>query len=134
MQKNHITDEYILGTLQSKGTFTFSTNWGKHIPTFTIQFGKNDKHIAYSIKEKLSLKEPIYTIRKRGDDLSSYSYRLTVRSFGSLKNSIIPFCYNRFHDNQRSTFNHWINTIQIDPLVPKDYKILSRLHTSGYWN
>ena len=58
---------------------------------------------------------------------------LVVRKFSSLKNVIVPFFYKKLKGNKGLQFINWLEKIGSDPMVPDIYKLLYRLHSSGYF-
>ena len=59
---------------------------------------------------------------------------LMVRDFGSLKNIIIPFFYNKLAGHKAIQFDEWLAEISEDPQVPESYSLLYRLHKSGFYS
>lgn len=132
-----LTTDYIKGILQSKGSFSFSNLFGKKLPTFSIQVEKDKEKLIIDLKKFLIIKEPVYYFKEKigNDGYKRDPYcKLMVRSFGSLKNSIVPFCYKNLNGFRKEQFNHWIEIIGKDDLVPNNYKLLYRLCGSGYWD
>ncbi len=134
--KIKLSNEYIRGLVEGEGCFTFTRNGIKKIPAFCIQMHQRDFYLLTAVKDCLGLKNKIYRYRpwrldgiKRGP-----SARLIVREIGNLKNIIIPFFYKRLMGHKGKQFEEWLNNIGTDPLVPESFKILCRLHKSGYWD
>lgn len=130
-----LSNEYIRGLVESEGCFTFSRNGDKKIPAFYLVMHERDRELIKMVKESLGLNNKVYKFRPYlGDGIKrGPTARLIVREFGNLKNIIVPFFYNRLFGNKGKQFTEWLKKIGNDPLVPETYKILYRLHKSGYW-
>jgi len=140
MLKRELTDEYIRGLVEGRGSFTFSKNkksdgTSVKIPSFQLKMHIRDRALIKGIRDYLRLNNRIYTYHYPGKD----GYKrdpyvlLIVRDFGSLKNIIIPFFYDNLAGNKRIQFDEWIDKIGVDPMVPDSYKLLCRLHESGFY-
>ena len=92
-----------------------------------------------SIRNKLGLKNRVYTYRSTPLHAFNKSYirgsksMLIVRDFPSLKNIIIPVFYGKLRGYKGIQFNAWLELIGTDPAVPNLYKLLYRLHKSGFY-
>lgn len=132
-----LTKDYIRGILKSKGSFAFSNVFGKTLPTFAIQVERDKENLLVDLKKFLNIKERIYYFNEKigNDGYKRDPYcKIVIRSFGSLKNNIIPFCYKNLDGFRREQFNLWMDKIGLNSNIPEDYKILYKLYKSGYWD
>lgn len=136
----NLSYDYIRGIVTSgKGSFTFTTTvYGrrkKHIPAFQLRMSVQNKKLLEQIKDRLKLKNNIYTYQYAGKDGYTRNpfVMLIVRDFGSLKNIIIPLFYNQLIGYKGQQLNEWLEKIGSDPTIPESYKLLDRLHRSGYF-
>jgi len=140
MLERKLTNDYIRGLVEGEGSFTFSKN-KRHdgtsirVPSFQIKMHIRDKALLEGMRDHLGLGNQIYIYNYQGKDGSKRAPTATliVRDFGSLKNIIIPFFYNKLASNKAVQFKEWLNKIAEDPLVPESYHLLYRLHKSGYY-
>ena len=131
--------EYIRGLIDGEGCFTFSSTPNKtgkvKLPAFILRMCIRDKALIESVRDTLKLKNKIYTYHYRYKDADRQPQSiLIVRDFGSLKSKIIPLFYKKLHGYKRIQFEEWINLIEQDPLVSKDYKLLPKLYKNGYFD
>ena len=137
----NISYDYIRGLVQGTGTFTFTTssNLGslrkRKIPAFQLRMSTSDENLLEVIRDKLKLKNKIYVYHYLGKDSSNRKpiAILIVREISALKNIIIPVFYNQLLGSRADQFEEWLEKIGTDPAVPKSYKLLYRLHQSGYF-
>lgn len=139
-----LTNDYIRGLVDGEGCFTFYT--GKivrngmtekiRIPAFAISMHERDKELIQAVRDHFGIKNAVYTFRpylrdgcKRGSKAT-----LVIREFGRLKNVIIPFFYKKLKGYKAKQFESWLERMGADPLVPESYKLLYRLHKSGYYD
>ncbi len=139
-----ISNDYIRGLVDGEGCFTFhTTQWTringetirKKIPTFTVAMHERDELLLFSIKLALGLSSKIYKLGPYNKDGSKRGKKvvLTVRDLGQLKNIIIPLFYGRLIGHKRNQFADWLEKIGTDPEVAERYKLLHRLHKTGYF-
>ncbi|MDP3991719.1 MAG: hypothetical protein Q8P66_02400 [Candidatus Colwellbacteria bacterium] len=137
----NISYDYIRGLVQGTGTFTFTTssNLGslkpRRIPSFQLRMPAEDEELLKAIRNKLKLKNKIYIYHYPGKDKAKRRpvAILIIRELGSLKNIIIPLFYDRLIGARAEQFSEWLERIETDPFVPESYKLLYRLHKSGYF-
>jgi len=140
MLERELTNDYIRGLIEGEGSFTFSKNkkydgTSVRIPSFQLKMHVRDKALLEGVRDHLRLRNKVYVYdyqRKDGYKRGPEAM-LIVRDFGSLKNIIIPFFYNKLAGNKSIQFNEWLNKISEDPLVPESYSLLYRLHKSGFY-
>lgn len=141
-QKNKLSYEYIRGLVEGEGCFSFSTRTQKitsgyilkaRIPTFEISMHERDQELITMIRDTLNLTNKIYNYKSNGLGGGRKAV-LIVREFGSLKNIIIPFFYKKLKGYKGKQFNEWLEKINNDTTVPKSYKLLYRLHKSGFYD
>src|SRR3989344_3628645 len=136
-----LTNEYIRGLIDGEGSFTFCTaykNWGDirpKLPTFILTMHERDLELIQALNETLGIKSNIYRLGPyRNDGVNRGAIaRIMVRDLGTLKNIIIPLFYNRLKGYKGHQFNEWLEKIGSDPAVPDRYKLLYRLHKTGYF-
>ena len=141
MLKRELTNEYIRGLIEGEGSFTFSTNKradgsSVRIPSFQIKMHVRDKALLEGVRDHLGLKNKVYVYNHQGKDgyKRGPQTMLIVRDFGSLKNIIIPFFYNKLAGHKAIQFDEWLIDISEDPSVPESYSLLYRLHKSGFYS
>ncbi|MEK7566342.1 MAG: LAGLIDADG family homing endonuclease [Patescibacteria group bacterium] len=141
MQTKKITAEYIRGFIEGVGTFTFTTssrgfNKKVKIPTFQLRMNIRDKRLIELIRGHLGLKNRVYVYHYPGTDGAKRGPQvmLIVREIGNLKNIIIPFFYDKLVGYKAAQFNKWLESIGKDSEVPEGFKILYRLHKSGWFS
>ena len=144
-----ISYEYIRGLVDGEGSFTFCTRPGllkvggstfkPRIPAFILSMNSRDRDLIISIRNKLGLKNRVYTYRSTPLHSFNKSYIrgsksiLIVREFPNLKNVIIPVFYRKLRGYKGIQFKAWLELIGTDPAVPSLYKLLYRLHKSGFY-
>ena len=144
-----ISYEYIRGLVDGEGSFTFCTTPGllmvdgkafkPRIPAFILSMNSRDKDLIVSVRDKLGLKNRVYTYRSTPLHTFNKSYIrgsksiLIVRDFPSLKNIIIPVFYRKLVGYKGIQFETWLELIGTDPAVPNLYKLLYKLHKSGFY-
>lgn len=137
----NISYNYICGLVQGTGSFTFTTSSKlgslkpRRIPAFQLRMQASNEQLLKAIREKLKLKNKIYVYHYLGKDRAKRKpiALLIVREIGALKNIIIPLFYGRLVGDKGEQFKEWLERMDADPLVPKSYKILYRLHRSGFY-
>ena len=136
----NITHNYIRGLVQGTGTFTFTTSAKlgslklKRIPAFQLRMHASNQDLLKAMRDLLGLKNRIYVYRYNKDGANRKPIALLiVREFSSLKNIIIPLFYDQLSGDRKKEFNEWLKRMSTDPTVPKSYKLLYRLHQSGYF-
>ena len=140
-----LSNDYIRGLIDGEGCFTFEKSriFGSNgeisyrkIPSFRIQMHERDYVLLWSIANTLGLKNKIYRVgpyRKDGINRGKQVV-LAVRDFGQLRNIIIPLFYgNRLIGHKRNQFLSWLEKMGTDPEIANRYKLLHRLHRSGYF-
>lgn len=140
MLKRELTNDYIRGLIDGEGCFTFSTNknydgTSRKIPVFQLKMHIRDKDLIEGVRDHLGLKNKVYIYHHPGKDGYNRgpTAMLMVRDFGSLKNIIIPFFYERLVGHKAIQFDKWLEKIRNDPMVPESYSLLYRLHKSGFY-
>jgi len=136
-QRTDINWDYIRGLVEGEGCFTFSpVGYKQRIPSFQLRMHVRDKFLLEKIRDFLGLKNKVYTYHYPGKDNAKRGPQvvLIVREFGSLKNIIIPLFYENLIGHKSIQFNEWLEKIGNDPNVPKSYKLLYRLHKSGFYS
>lgn len=135
-----ISYEYIRGLIDGEGCFTFCSaqnpNGGKiKIPAFILRMSIRDIGLIEAVRDALDLKNKVHTYSYQGKDGAKRQPQavLIVRDFGSLKNTIIPLFLNKLHGYKSLQFIQWIENMESDPLVPRDYKLLAKLYKNGYF-
>lgn len=134
-----LSHDYIRGLVEGEGSFTFSSNIieGRRCPTFAIGMHVRDRELLESVRDTMGLKNKVYIygppVKKDGYKRGGRAI-LIVREFGPLKNIIIPFFYKKLAGNKRKQFDAWLEKIGSDPTVPEYYKLLHRLHKSGFYD
>jgi len=95
-----------------------------------------NRDLIKGVRDHLGLKNKIYTYHHPGKDGYNRApyVLLIVRDFGSLKNIIIPFFYKKLAGDKGIQFYEWLDKIGIDPMVPESYKLLYKLHESGFYS
>jgi len=140
VRKIILSDDYIRGLIEGEGCFTFcsaSKNNGTRskVPAFVLVMNERDKELVTAIRDHLGIKNKIYQLRAyRKDGYNrSGTVRIMVRDIGTLKNTIVPFFYNKLHGHKRVQFDKWIDQIRNDPEVPESFKLIPRLCRSGFY-
>ena len=145
-----ISYEYIRGLIDGEGSFTFCTTPGllrvgdkvfkQRIPAFILSMNSRDKDLIASIRNRLGLKNKVYTYRSTPLHAFNKSYIrgsksvLIVRDFPSLKNVIVPLFYEKLRGYKGIQFKAWLELIGTDPAVPSRYKLIYRLCENGFYN
>lgn len=136
----NITHAYIRGLVQATGVFTFTTSakFGglklRRIPAFQLRMHASNEKLLEAIRDLLGLNNRIYVYRYNKDSVNRKPIALLIiREFSTLKNIIIPLFYKQLTGDKEKEFKEWLRRIGSDPQVPKSYKLLSRLHKSGYY-
>jgi|SRR3989344_2141022 len=133
--QREITHEYIRGLVEGEGSFTFSSSGHRKIPSFQIRMHIRDKVLLEKMRDFLKLRNRIYTYHYPGkDNKRGPQAVLIVREFGNLKNIIIPLFYESLIGHKSSQFADWLEKIGSDSSVPQNYKLLYRLHKSGFYS
>jgi len=141
MLKRELTNDYIRGLIDGEGSFTFSTTTRTSgikvkVPSFQLRMHIRDKDLVEGIRDYLGLTNKVYTYHYPGKDGANRKATaiLIVREMGNLKNIIIPFFYNKLAGHKAIQFDEWLENIRNDPMVPKSYDILYRLHENGFYS
>lgn len=143
--KENLSYEYIRGFTEGEGCFSFATTSRRysngevvkiHVPSFTIGLHERDEDLLNKIRDKLGLKNKIYNYSNNLKDGYKRGRKavLVVREFGQLKNIIVPLFYGKLRGYKGQQFIEWLEKIGNDPSVPQTYKLLYRLHVSGYYS
>jgi len=136
MRSEELTHDYIRGLINGQGCFTFHTVPNRllggvvkkvRIPAFILTTHDGEDDSMTAIRKCLNIeKEPYRTSRS--------VFKLVIRDLGTLKNIIIPVCYNRLIGYKKQQFETWLNKMGTDPDVPDQYKLLYRLYKRGYFD
>ncbi|MEK7115293.1 MAG: LAGLIDADG family homing endonuclease [Patescibacteria group bacterium] len=139
---NHnISQEFIIGLLTQKGSFTFSTRTKYNrkrertvhkIPTFSLTMNKENEDLMNAIKDRLKIKNKLYKFNSQRNDnrKRNTSITLIVRELSNIERMIIPFFHKKFIGYRTEQFNNWLLAIEKDPLVPFSYKKIYWRHKS----
>ncbi len=138
---NSISQEFIIGLLTQRGSFTFSTRTKYNrkrkrtihkIPTFSLTMNIENESLISAIKDRLKLKNKLYKFTSQRDDgrKRNTSITLIVRELGNIERIIIPFFYKKFIGYRTEQFNNWLLLIERDPLVPFSFKKIYWRHKS----
>ncbi len=132
-----MTYDYIRGLIEREGSFTFSTNYSQErkVPAFSISMHIRDKNLLEEARNRLGLKNKVYSYDYSGKGRlgkGPMSF-LIVREFLSLRNIIIPLCFNRLPGNKGRQFDQWLDKIEIDPMVSNRFKVLAYLRKHGFY-
>ena len=141
---SYLSYEYIRGLTEGEGCFSFSTRPRTEpdgrlsryrVPSFTIGMHERDEDLLNKVRDRLGLKNRIYNYETSQKDGIKRGRKvvLVVREFGQLKNIIIPLFYNRLHGHKGKQFLEWLEEIGNHPAIPRTYKLLYRLHKSGFY-
>jgi hypothetical protein len=145
MYENTLSYDYIRGLIGGEGSFTFSTTPKKDkegtiisrskIPTFAISMHERDVDLIIKIRDTLGLTNKVYIYNNNQKDSHTRGRKalLTVREFSQLKNIIVPFFYNKLQGYKAIQFNEWLEKIGSDTDVSKHFKLIYRLHKSGFY-
>ena len=138
-----LTNDYIRGLVEGEGCFSFCNvplktgqSEKSRLPTFVLTMNERDKNLIEAVRSHFSLKNKVYELgpyKKDGHNRDAIA-RLMVRDVGALKNIIVPFFYNKLYGHKGTQFNEWIEAIGSDINVPESYKIIWKLHKSGYYS
>jgi len=96
---------------------------------------ERDAELLETVREHLNIGKKLYHFqpwRKDGHNRGGTA-RLMIRDFGTLKNVIIPLFYDKLVGNKAIQLEEWLEKIGNDPAVPESYRLLYRLHKSGYY-
>lgn len=133
-----ISYDFIRGFVESRGTFTFSSNNRLHrkIPAFAIKTNIGNKELLEKIKESLCLKNKIYVYNHQKKDgyKRKLQAMLIVREFGQLKNIIVPFFYKRLRGSKGKQFSDWLEKIGTDPYVSETYRFIYKIYKAGFYD
>lgn len=145
MQKNTLSYDYIRGLVDGEGSFTFSTTSKKNregvvvsrskVPTFAIGMHERDFELITKVRDTLGLTNKVYLYKNDQKDGYTRGKKafLIVREFNQLKNIVVPFFYNRLEGYKGIQFNEWLEKIGSDPEVSDHFKLIYRLHKSGFY-
>ena len=132
--------DYIRGLIDGEGCFSFCSipANGKKVllPAFMLRMAIRDKELIERVRDKLCLKNKVYCYSYQGKDGFKRQPQavLIVRDLGALRRTIIPLFYKKLIGHKGKQFEAWIERIGNDPLVPESYKIIYRLHKTGFYN
>ncbi|MBI1838725.1 MAG: LAGLIDADG family homing endonuclease [Candidatus Colwellbacteria bacterium] len=138
-----LTNDYIRGLVEGEGCFSFCNvplrpgqSEKSRLPTFALTMNERDKNLVEAVRRQLGGKNQIYELGPYMNDGHNRRaiVRLMVRDIGTLKNTIVPFFYNKLHGYKGKQFKEWIEITGKDTNVPKSYKIMWKLHKSGYYS
>lgn len=144
--KYNLSNEFIRGLIVGEGCFSFHTNGSKKnpdgttsrwkIPAFVLSMHVRDRDLINSVADALGVDDMVYRhTGYKGDGLNrSDKATLAIRKFADLKDKVIPFFYNKLSGYKAIQFQEWLNNIGRDPDVRESYKLIYKLHKSGYWN
>lgn len=138
MKQSLLSYEYIRGLIDGEGTFTFYTSLSKNkvkIPAFALRMHIRDKSLIEAVRDTLGLNNKVYTYHHRGKDGANRGPQamLIVRGFSSFRDIIIPLFYKKLHGHKAIQFKDWLEKMGSDPMVPRDYQLLSKLYKKGYF-
>ena len=141
MLERKLTNDYIRGLIDGEGTFTFTTSRNYSgikikVPAFQLRMHIRDLDLVEGVRNHLGLKSNVYKYHHPGKDGANRGpyAMLIVREIGNLKNTVIPFFYNKLAGHKAVQFREWLENIRNDPMVPESYDILYRLHENGYYS
>ena len=137
-EKRLLSYEYIRGLVDGEGSFTFSTNkkLGIKVPSFILRMHFRDIDLIRSVRDTLGINNRIYEYhypQKDGYNRGPQAM-LIVREFGRLKNVIVPFFYKRLKGHKGIQFEEWLEKIGTDPEVPESYRLIYRMHKTGFYD
>ncbi len=129
---------YIRGLIEGEGSFTFSTNKNLRIkvPSFILRMHFRDQKLIRGVRDTLGINNRIYEYhypKKDGYNRGPQAM-LIVREFPRLKNVIVPFFYKRLYGNKGLQFEEWLIKIGTDPEVPELYRLIYRMHKTGFYD
>ncbi len=130
-----ISWEYVRGLVDGEGCFTFcntpkridGTSTKVRLPTFTLAMSAQDEELMGLIRDRLGLKNKIYSYSPRNNRFSQNRQGmciLIVRDFPQLKNVIVPLFLNKLHGNKGRQLKSWLKQMKEDSSVPAKYKLL----------
>ncbi|MEK7546854.1 MAG: LAGLIDADG family homing endonuclease [Patescibacteria group bacterium] len=138
IQDKKLSYEFIRGFIESKGTFTFSSNNKIHrkVPAFAIKTNIRNKELIEKIRDSMGLENKVYEYNHQKNDgyKREPQAMLIVREFGQLKNIIVPFFYKRLKGNKGKQFEQWLENIGNDPAVPETFKFIYKIHKAGFYD
>lgn len=149
-QKVGISDEYIRGLIEGEGCFTFCSTPQRVkvngeikkclLPTFVIRMHIRDIELIKAIRDRFRLRNRVYVYRQDPLIMENKRYSrgqtaiLIVRDVGALRSAIVPFFYKKLKGHKGAQFMEWLEKIGRDPRVPENYKLIYRLHKTGFWD
>lgn len=140
VQKINLTDEYVCGLVDGKGSFSFCTvpkrdGSKAKLPAFIMIMHERDADLIEAVRDHLKLKNKVYRYKPYSTDgyKRGRTARLLVRDFGSLKNNIVPIFYRGLRGYKKVQFMDWIEKVGSDPAVPESYKLIPRLLKKGFY-
>jgi len=136
MKEEGLTYDYIRGLINSQGCFTFHTVPNRlsggmvkkvKIPAFILTTHDRDEDLMATIRRYLDIEKRPYRVSKN-------TSKLVIRDLGTLKNIIIPICYNGLIGYRKRQFEFWLDKMGTDPDVPEQYKLLYRLYKKNFFD
>lgn len=129
-----LTAEYIRGLVAGEGTFSFSpskTRGGKVRlqPQFVLKMHVRDKELLRAVRNYWKLEGQVYEYTHGGRHYAM----LIVRTFGDLKNVIVPFFYKKLRGHKTKQFEEWLEKLG-DPRVGPDFRLIYRLYKKGFYD
>lgn len=142
--EDELTYEFIRGLVVGEGCFTFSGRARRlasgeilkeRIPAFAIAMHERDQWLLRQVRNKLGVQNPVYVYENNGKDGYKRGRKavLIIREFESLKNIIIPLFYKGLSGYKALQFRDWLERIGSDLTIPQSFKLLYRLHKSGFY-
>ena len=139
-----LSDEYIRGLVEGEGTFTFSTTSTRlkdgtikkiKVPAFALKMHERDEDLIRSVRNTLGLTNRVYNYYSPSTRKPNHGRQamLIVREFPQIKNTIIPFFYNKLHGNKGKQFKEWLEKMG-DEGTSEKTKFLYRLYKSGFFD
>lgn len=133
--------EYIRGLIDGEGCFTFHTGFldkngiKTRVPAFAIRMHEREEPLFKEIKEFLNLKSKIHNLKAYTSDGHKRGRQILiqVRDFRQLRDIIIPLCNKKLRGYKAKQFDAWIEEMDSDTSVPKQYKLLARLCKNGFF-
>ena len=135
MGRNNLSNDYIRGLVEARGESVFYKKKGKKIPAFLLIMNIKNKKLIKAVKEKLELKNKVYTYEKKEKDSKVRSRAmLIVRDFGQIKNVIIPFFYKGLIGSKGRKFESWIERMGKDPEIDEKYRFIYKIYKEGFFD
>ncbi|MDO8664658.1 MAG: LAGLIDADG family homing endonuclease [Candidatus Liptonbacteria bacterium] len=138
IQDKKLSYEFIRGFVESKGTFTFSSNnkIRRKIPAFAIKTSVRNRDLLEKIKDSMGLENRIYEYNHQRNDgyKRSPQAMLIVREFGQLKNIVVPFFYKKLKGDKGKQFEQWLEKIGSDPEIPKTFRFIYKIYKAGFYD